>query len=282
MSVTLAGVIRKWTQDQAYDQLVNAEGLGMALRIRKALWLGPSAAWPLRKVLPPTASIGIGAYHALVAMVFGIPRKVPDDLLTNILNGWDAHLRLESFFFNLVLTRFVVGRTEENAALFRQLVAFAEADKVHGFALMVGLGRGCQFVIHDPKERLRTMNDFGELAPYARMGAGIPLINTVSDDIGRLPAAIKSYPDPYRRDVLAGMSLFLSFSTHFWGMEWLEQFGGMTPKLDQFLRDVDRVSDDVVRRYSPMSDLTHLKGALDDGLAELGPKIDEILKASGL
>jgi hypothetical protein len=137
-------------------------------------------------------------------------------------------------------------------------------------------------VIHDTTERVKLMNSFGRLAVYARMGAGIPLLNTVSDDIGRLPATIIAYPDPERRDVLTGMAIFLAFSTHFWGLEWLEQFGGITPKLDQVLRMIQHVSDDMVTNHSPISDLATVRRVLDDGAVTLGPRVEEIFAAAGL
>ena len=97
MSNTLGAIATKWVGESPYNQLVVAEGLGLAFSIRRFLHLGPLAREAFERMLPPTSSIGRGSFEALLR---GIKQPVPRALTEKIVNGWDAFLRLESVLFH--------------------------------------------------------------------------------------------------------------------------------------------------------------------------------------
>lgn len=261
MRPTLAGIARGWTSARPYHRLVAAEGIGMALRIRRTFRLGPRGADAFKRRLPPTASMGVGVYHALVS---GIREPIPAGLVGNILDGWDAFLRVESYCFGLVVTRYATGRTGDNEALLRRLSALALHDGERGFALAVGLGRAMHFVIDDAAERVAQIDRFGpRVAPYARVGLGIPLLNTAADDISRVPEALRAYPAAARDDIVAGLALFLAFAARYAGPQWLCEFRGLTPELEQALRDLEAEGARAIERHSPLNVLRDVRGAID-------------------
>lgn len=276
MRQTIAGTVDAWAVASAYERLVAAEGIGMAFRLRRALWLGSPGADAFTRVLPPTVAMGVGVYHAMVS---GIRDRVPAELLQGAADGWRAFLRVESYFFGLVVTRYRAGAIEENRALIARLCAIATADEERGFALATGMGRAMHFVIHDPDARMEAIDQLDAgLRRYARVGLGIPLLNTASDDVGRLARGLSAYPAAARNDIVAGLSLFLAFAARYAGEDWLEGFGGLTDDCKTVLRHLEATAAEGIRRHGPVRDLQCVRRIVDHTATRgLGPQANTLI-----
>ena len=162
------------------------------------------------------------------------------------------------------MANFVKGRDEANRRFLERLREVAASDPLTGWALAFGFGRGAYFATHSSADLTAMINLLGpELSPYACMGSGVPLINTIADDVTRFGKNLREHSEAHAPDVLAGVATFLAFSGYFWGPEWLEEFKGLTPKNEKWLRALENDGGQLVRAQSPLRDLAATKRLFD-------------------
>ena len=214
--------------------------------MRRGLGLSLSGWRELEEWLPQTTSIGTGSYYAVRDIVRGRGgyrhvRRAPEDILEHLQDGLDAFLRMESYFFILINLQFVFGRDDANRALFAHLVEVARTDPERGWALASGFGRAAHFVSHSDDEKHRIIGLLpADLAHYANVGSGIPLINTITDDAQRFGRTLRAYPPGERAAALAGSGVTLAVAAREVGADWLSSFTKLEIGLVEQLRRLEQ------------------------------------------
>jgi hypothetical protein len=169
------------------------------LQIRRALLLGPWHSEDFERLLPPNVSIGRGAYYAFKYRLFAraIPsRELPDGFFNGVRNGLGAFMRIEAFVSWLIQVQYFRGAEASNERVFTewQRLAATQTQAGVGAAIAFGYGFAAYFVSRDRDELYRLLGGLpGNLRAYGLMGAGPPLLYTVSDDVSRFREGFRAF-----------------------------------------------------------------------------------------
>ena len=109
-----------------------------------------------------------------------------------------------------------------------------------GRCIWLWSGRG-YFVSPNVDELYRLLEGFAsDVRGYALMGAGPPLMNTVTDDADRFREGFSRFRAEDRMDVLAGVTLMLGAAARYVGPDFLEVFNGLTAEQQAALHSLEK------------------------------------------